>query len=437
MKKILILFLVMCSCTGKTALKETEGISIEVETAVKEYAAPEITAFGSVVYGSKAEVYPTTTSFIKEIYAEEGDFVTKGQVLAVIDDSRLRVQLEEAVSDFEAKQAAVRLASAMLEEGRRDTEKILFNIRELEIIRQQKGSEYNNMLRIYGNKSKLHEAGGFSSEELKSVKQELEKKMNELMQAENALESARIGYRITDLEKAGYKVPEERAEQEKLLVMLNTGVLQAELEVAQAEYRAAEAAVENIRLSIEETKIRAPVEGTIGKRYLDCGETVTPETALFTVFDMESVYVRTELNASHFHNVRPGQTVKLNILEEEFEGRIELISPYADPRTGGRSIRISVDNSGKKLYPGLFAGISVITGAGAERTFIPREAVKDNQVFVIRGEKAFSSKVDVEFITGDKAYISAGPEAGDRVAVTGLELLWDGCPVKAVRRGDR
>lgn len=433
---LLIMFLVLGACSEKKAETGSDGISIEIAYAGSEQAAPEISSFGTVMYRSKAEVYPTTSTYIRKICAEEGDLVEKDTVLAVLDDSKLRNRLSQALSDLEAKQAAVRLASARLADGRNKARSELKNIRELEIVCYQKKKDYENMLRIFDNKQKLHDAGGLSSEELRNVKHSLEACMNDFLQASAAFEAAGIGWGDTDLTENGIEPAADKAERENQLVRLNTSVLEAELDVAEAELDAADAEVENIKTFLDETIIRAPFRGIVGKRYLDRGESVTPETSLFTVFELDTVYVHTEINASLSGHIGKGQEVKLVILGEEYVGTVDVMAPYADSGSGGRTMKIAVENREMKLYPGLFADVTVLTGACTERTFVPREAVRDGKVFVIRDNRAFESRVNVDFISGDKAYVSSGAEPGTVVAVSGLDILRDGCPVRVAGKGD-
>ena len=64
--------------------KVEKGVEISTAVASREIAAPVISAFGSIVYKAKADVYPTSTSNVKALFADKGMSVNKGDLLALL-----------------------------------------------------------------------------------------------------------------------------------------------------------------------------------------------------------------------------------------------------------------------------------------------------------------------------------------------------------------
>ena len=412
---------------------------VEISTAIvgKEMAAPVISAFGSIVYKAKADVYPTSTSSVKALFVDKGQQVAKGDMLAHLDDAKLQVQLRQAESDVQSKKALVALAQAQFEEGCQNARKTILSIDRLQYSVHQKQNEFDHLRRIYDNKLRLHGLGGLSSEELKTIKMNLDSAENALEQALLELRTARIGFSDSDIKKAGYAVPTDKKEYEKMLIQINTATLKAHLDAARAEFEAAQSQAENIRLYLEETKIRAPMDGIVAERYVDVGEKADGETRLFTLFSTEPVYVVVTVNAQRFNEISEGCAAVVRLDSGEYHGVVEQVSPYADSKTGGRTLKIAVENKDKSLIPGLFAEALITVGKKQLRLAVPKEAVlhkqddySDASVFLIRNGHAFMQKVAVDFVIDSKVYLKEGLQNGDVVATSRLGHLSDGCEVE-------
>lgn len=442
MRKIIISVCILLNSIVLTVScdKEEEQIvrAIEIKTTIagKEMAAPIVSAFGTVVYKAKADVYPTSTSNVKSLLVDKGMLVKEGDVLALLDDVKLVVQLRQAEADVQSKKAMVALAKARFEEGCQDARKTLLAISKVQFESEQKQKEYDNFVRIYNNKLKLHTIGGLSDEELKNVKMNMEAAENALNQALLELETARIGFSDADIWASGFDVPYDATEREALLVQINTATLKAQLEAAEAELKAAQSQVETIKIYIAETIIKSPISGIVAERYLDIGEKAAPDTRLFTLFSTDSVYVSVTVNAQRSNDISVGSSAEIRAGDKFYKGKVEQLSPYADTKTGGRMLKIAIDNIDKSLIPGLFADVIIITGDVQPRLFVSKEAVMHKQddysdatVFLIQDGISVRKKVTVDFVKEDKVFIKEGISVGDVVAISRLEHLSDGSRV--------
>lgn len=437
---ISILILINSIVLNISCEKEEEQIikPIEIKTSIagKEMAAPIVSAFGTIVYKSKADVYPTSTSNVKSLLVEKGMHVKKGDVLALLDDMKLTVQLRQTEADVQSKKAMVALAKARFEEGCQEARKTLLAISRVQYASEQKQKEYDNLVRIYNNKLKLHTIGGLSDEELKNVRLNMESAENALNQALLELETARVGFSDADILASGFDIPRDAAAREALLVQINTSTLKAQLEASEADLKAAQSQAETIKIYIEETIIRSPISGIVAERYVDIGEKAAPDTRLFTLFSTDSVYVSVTVNAWRCNGISAGSAAEVRAGDKLYKGKVEQISPYADTKTGGRVLKIAIDNVDKSLIPGLFADVNIITGDVQPRLSLPKEAVmhrqddySDASVFLIQDGMAFRKLITVDFVKGDKVFIKDGIATGDVVAVSRLDHLSDGCQV--------
>ena len=439
--KRIVMFLVLISLLNPSCHRKEDQIekAIEISTSVvgKEMAAPVISAFGSIVYKAKADVYPTSTSNVKAMFADKGMNVHKGDILALLDDVKLQVQLRQAESDVQSKKALVALAKAQFDEGCQNARKTILSIDRIQCAVDQKQKEFDNLTRIYNNKLKLHIIGGLSDEELQSIKMNMDSAGNVLEQALLELRTAQVGFSEHDIIAAGYEIPKAKKDLENLLIQINTATLKAQLDAAQAEFEAAQSQLENIRLYLEETKIKSPIDGIVAERYVDIGEKADSETKLFTLFSTDSVYVSVIVNAQRFNDISEGCAATVRSGTSVHYGVVEQVSPYADTKTGGRAIKISVDNKDKTLIPGLFADVSITVGEKQLRLSVPKDAVlhkqddySDASLFLVRDGHAFIQSVEVDFVNDSKIFLKGGLRAGDLVAISRLSLLSDGCEVK-------
>ena len=142
------------------------------------------------------------------------------------------------------------------------------------------------------------------------------------------------------------------------------------------------------------------------------------------------------MNAQRCSDISIGAAAEVRAGDLVYKGKVEQISPYADTKTGGRMIKIAIDNQDRSLIPGLFADVTITTGGLKPRLSIPKSAVmhrqddySDASVYLIKNGVAARKEITVDFVKGERIFIKEGMSAGDVVAVSRLEHLSDGCQV--------
>ncbi len=133
----------------------------------------------------------------------------------------------------------------------------------------------------------------------------------------------------------------------------------ANLNAAQATYKAALAATEVAAKSVDDTVVRSPISGQVSQRMAQPGERVGVDTRIIEVLDLSRVELEASLSAADSSAVRVGQTAELTIegIREVVMARVVRINPSA--QAGSRSVLayLSIDNesSTQLLRQGLFA----------------------------------------------------------------------------------
>jgi membrane fusion protein (multidrug efflux system) len=108
------------------------------------------------------------------------------------------------------------------------------------------------------------------------------------------------------------------------------GVLLAGLAQAKALAEEAEAQLELAQIDLDNTVIRAPVDGIIGNRSAQAGEYVRPGTQLLVVVPVDHVWIEANFKETQLTHMKPGQTVSIKIdafPDQPLTGHVESIAP--------------------------------------------------------------------------------------------------------------
>lgn len=238
----------------------------------------------------------------------------------------------------------------------------------------------------------------------------------------------------------------ERAE--RLLDVQAISRAEVELRRAEAEAVSAEAEAarqEIMRLGLDpdamapdlgglaEFPILAPLSGVVLERTVAPGLLVEREAPLFEIADLATVWAVVDVYEKDLGQLQERGEVEVRTDAYSgviFTGRIALIEPALDEASRTAHVRVVLDNSSKRLRPGLFVTVAVpLRGASeVEATAVPDGAVQKISglpaVFVERSPGLFELR-PVE--TGREAHgvveIRRGLEAGERVVAEGAFIL--------------
>jgi len=155
----------------------------------------------------------------------------------------------------------------------------------------------------------------------------------------------------------------------------------AMVEVAQRNLQLAEASTQNARQNLKMagimegyTTLTAPYDGVILVRQAELGEVIAPGTPVFTLADLDHIWLRAYINETYLSKVRLGEAVTLTTDTypgKKYQGRISFISSEAEftPKsvetheervTLVYRIRIDIDNPSHELLPGMPADAQVV-----------------------------------------------------------------------------
>ena len=182
---------------------------------------------------------------------------------------------------------------------------------------------------------------------------------------------------------------------------------------------------------ITELSFNSPVSGYITERNALPNMYVQPETRLYTVADLSSVWVHAQVYQNEIGRLKPGNPAEITVDSypgTAFKGRIEQILPQVDMNTRTVRVRLTLLNPGLKLKPGMYVNVLMKPPMGRHMV-VPASAVfhsgAHNMVFVNRGGGLLEPReVELGARMGDHYAINKGLSVGDSV-VTSANFLVD------------
>jgi RND family efflux transporter MFP subunit len=217
----------------------------------------------------------------------------------------------------------------------------------------------------------------------------------------------------------------------------------AQLDLAKAQYQQAQARLDELKINLANTIIASPVSGFVGKRALDPGAWVTPNSSFISVVDIAIVRLVANVVERDLGRINSG--MKADVLVdaypgEHFTGRIAHVAPVLDPATRTAQIEVEIDNSNFRLKPGMYAKVSFVIAHKADVLVVPANAVIDAQgkkgVYVPgEGDVAKFQAVTLGMADAEKIEITAGVNEGMNVISTGAAALREGDRIVLLGQG--
>lgn len=227
---------------------------------------------------------------------------------------------------------------------------------------------------------------------------------------------------------------------------------QSAAQSAAANVQAQRAAVQQARINLDYTQVRAPISGRIGKSSVTPGALVTANqaAALATVQDFGRIYVDVTQSAAELLKLRSAMatgdvkaptSAKVRLILEDgstypIPGTLAFSDITVDEGTGSVGLRAIFPNPDGALLPGLYVRAQLEQGVATSAILVPLAAVSRDPkgsatVYVVDASgKAQLRPISVSRTVGDKWLVTDGLKAGERVIVEGLQKVRPGAAVK-------
>ncbi len=153
----------------------------------------------------------------------------------------------------------------------------------------------------------------------------------------------------------------------------------------------AEVAVENDRIAMDDTDVRAPISGTIIAKNVERGQVISSPTrdvaggtVLLTMADLSLVQVRTLVDETDIGKIRPGLDATVSVASypnQPFEGQVLKIEPMAETQQNVTMfpVLIRIPNTDGLLRPGMNAEVEIMIGRREGVLAVPNAALRTDR----------------------------------------------------------
>jgi HlyD family secretion protein len=389
--------LVILALAGCGKAKETAAQTIQSVTVA---AAQRSTIVISLEYPARIRphqeivVSAKAAGRVATVTADVGQRVSRGDVLFT---------LESKDYDAQVRQARATLDSARANLTRTSDSSLSGQVLQAQSAVKQARVQYDDVTDLYNRTQKLYADGTASKQQLDSVKAKQDS-------AAIALDTAKQNLALIQ-DKGGPQ---------------STGVASSQVDQAQATLDLAESQLSN-------AIITSPITGLVSTRNVDAGELVSSAVPAFIVIDVSSLDAEVSVEEDMVAKIHKGQQVPLVVDasgEQTLSGRVETISPAADPRTQGYTVKIIVEAPPQSVRPGMLGRVHFPVDSRENALVVPNSAVvtETGVDYVYAVVDGVLKKTPVQAGISDDAVteITAGLQDGASVVTEGQSFLNDG-----------
>ena len=388
-----------------------------------------IIATGAVTAKENVEVGSQLSGQIAKLLVDFNDPVTKGQVLAVLDDGTFKQTVLGA-------QATVAEAEANLVLARQGVERARLSLEDAEL--------QEPVL-----KAKVDQARA----EWKALAQEASR---QAILAHRGVSAVKLlGDAIAKRDAAAAALREAQA----VLAAHANAINAAELDIARAETTEKEAhatrartdaALRLAQINLGKTRIRAPIDGVIVGRSVDKGQTLATALEAHTLFtiagDLKNIEVYARVDESDIGKIKNGQKATFTVdayPHKVFSATVKQIrmAPQIEQNVVTYTVVLKADNPKLKLLPGMTALVSIIVSHVRSTMEVPLAALRfspgaqkeQDAQLAASGQGA----VWLKLANGPplKTVVKLGDDDGRNIAVSGGKLSPGAKVIVGVRHG--
>lgn len=188
---------------------------------------------------------------------------------------------------------------------------------------------------------------------------------------------------------------------------------------------------------LERTRLRSPISGTLEDRMVDAGEMATPGIPIARIVNSARIKLHVNIPELYSGSISLGSRVSFSVVAyrgEEFSGRVTFVGSAISPDNRTFPVEVEMLNPGRKLKPEMIARVKIMQSEPRPALLVREEIVQNLDrdklvVFVEETGIARERTVVVGGRDGAMVEIRSGLREGDRIIVSGYQLVADGQPV--------
>lgn len=363
-------------------------------TAFSKPAYPE--KFTGRVEVTEVDVNSKVPGKIAEIKVKEGDTVSAGQVLAILENDELKAKEKQALAVVEAayeqvhqaeeayelakdqSSAVIKRAQAVVDaadaqatkaqNGARDQE-----VRAVEAVSKKAYAGYLLADKTYQRVIRLQKEGALPLQEVDKAETALKAALEDWRAAKEQLALAKEGARIEDVNAAQAQARQAQAAlSEAYAGEKQTDIRLAALQAAKAQLKQAKGGLEEVKAYLNNSTIKAPLKGTVTMISTDAGEMLSSGMPIVTISKLDETWVEVRVPETKIVDLKLGDSTLVNIagMKKAITGeivRISALPDFATKRATNESgekdivsfgVKVIITNADLLIKPGMTAEVS-------------------------------------------------------------------------------
>jgi membrane fusion protein, multidrug efflux system len=276
------------------------------------------------------DIYPVSARVggqVKAVHVEDNQYVEAGTVLVEIDQSDYQVALQKAQADLAESNASALAARTGVPLTSTNTSSQLQSANaNLVTAQKQVGAAEARVREAEANHTK-------AAADLARYKALVDKDEVPRQTYDTAVAAESAARAAWDTARANAAAAESGVTQARAQVSAASTVGQ-QVEVSRARAGSAEATVgknqanlDQAKLNLGYTVVRAPVSGIVSKKSVEVGQTIQPGQSLFAIVPLENLWVVANFKESQLKEMKPGQAVKVHVdaYDKDFNAHVDSI----------------------------------------------------------------------------------------------------------------
>lgn len=231
------------------------------------------------------------------------------------------------------------------------------------------------------------------------------------------LDTKKLRARLAEAE-GNFELAEINRERYIKLLESNT-VSQQEFDQAISRYSVLSATLELRRRQLDDSMLRAPFSGIIGYRRVSPGQFIQQGETITTLVDINPIKANFQVPERFLDDLKINQVINITVPAyptERFSGKVYFIAPEVASETRTVLVRATIDNTSKRLKPGMFGNLELVLQPEGKALVIPESAL------ITQGDRIQVMVVDSEN-TVKVIYVSTGLRLKGEVEITdGLNI---------------
>ena len=279
-----------------------------------------------------------------------------------------------------------------------------------------------------------------------SIMSELNRKIVSVHAKEGKFVTA--GTLLFKLDDADLLAELEQLKQQEKLVLLNErrlkdlvdreAAIQQDYDQAFTNLKVIQSKIEQLKVMIAKTNIRAPFSGNLGIVNVYLGAYVSPGTSLAQLTDNSRLKIDFAVPEKHANTLKAGDKVQYYVESNEKIHTAKIVAHESslDPNTRTLLMRAIGDNASHELLPGQSARLSIRLATSGNALMVPNQALipssQGYSVYVVNGHKAGLKNIEIGQRNAFSVHVTKGLASGDTVITSNMLRLTPNTDIQLV-----